>query len=60
VNSVALLANDPNTPTPVLNATGNAQSGIFFEIELKGLSAFGERLDTFFEKQIYGYRKVEK
>jgi LPS-assembly protein len=62
INSVLV---NPNLPVlaanaVVNNATGVSQSGIFFEIELKGLSAFGEKLDTFFEKQIYGYRKVEK
>ncbi len=60
INSVSLLANNPNNTPTVLNATGASQSGIFFELELKGLSGFGEKLDTFFEKQIYGYRKTQK
>jgi LPS-assembly protein len=60
VNSVLVNSLAPAANTVVNNATGVAQSGIFFEIELKGLSAFGEKLDTFFEKQIYGYRKTEK
>lgn len=61
VNSVALLANSPTVVAPtVVNATGVAQSGIFFEVELKGLSGFGERLDTFFQKQIYGYQSTKK
>jgi LPS-assembly protein len=37
-------------------AQGQAQTGIFFQIELKGLTGIGERLDTFFERNIYGYR----
>jgi LPS-assembly protein len=60
INSVVNVNQNTQTATVVNNATGAAQSGIFVEIELKGLSAFGEKLDTFFEKQIYGYRKTEK
>jgi LPS-assembly protein len=40
-----------------LAPTGTAQNGIFFEIELKGLTGFGTDLETFFEQTIYGYRK---
>jgi LPS-assembly protein len=40
--------------------TGQAQTGIFFQIELKGLTGIGERLDSFFERNIYGYRKSEQ
>lgn len=36
---------------------GTSSTGIFFQIELKGLTGFGEQLDTFFAKSIYGYRK---
>jgi len=39
---------------------GTTQTGIFFQIELKGLTGIGEKLDDFFEKSIYGYRKPEK
>ncbi len=39
---------------------GQAQTGIFFQIELKGLTGIGERLDTFFERNIYGYRRSEQ
>ena len=41
-------------------AQGQAQTGIFFQIELKGLTGIGERLDTFFERNIYGYRRSEQ
>ena len=34
-----------------------SQTGLFLQIELKGLTGIGENLDEFFEKQIYGYRK---
>ena len=61
VNSV-LVNGNPNitAANTIVNASGVAQSGIFFEVEFKGLSGFGEKLDTFFEKQIYGYRKTQK
>jgi LPS-assembly protein len=39
------------------SAEGNLLTGIFFQIELKGLTGIGEKLDAFFEKSIYGYRK---
>lgn len=35
--------------------TGQAQTGVFVQLELKGLTAFGDRLDEFFERNIYGY-----
>ena len=61
VNGVTLLANNASTPAnTIVNATGVSQTGVFFEIELKGLSSFGGKLDTFFEKQIYGYRKTQQ
>ncbi|MDD2722720.1 MAG: LPS assembly protein LptD [Methylovulum sp.] len=39
---------------------GTASTGIFFQIELKGLTGVGEQLDDFFVKSIYGYRKPGK
>ncbi|MSP27738.1 MAG: LPS-assembly protein LptD [Methylococcales bacterium] len=39
---------------------GQAQTGVFFQIELKGLTGIGERLDTFFEQNIYGYRRSDQ
>lgn len=57
INSLTLLNPDPNNPTPaVVDATGVSQTGIFFQVELKGLTGVGEKLDEFFEKQIYGYQ----
>lgn len=41
-------------------AQGTAQTGVFFQIELKGLTGIGQKLDDFFEQNIYGYRKPEK
>ncbi|MGZ8185645.1 MAG: LPS-assembly protein LptD [Methylobacter sp.] len=40
--------------------SGTSQTGIFFQIELKGLTGIGQKLDQFFEQSIYGYRKPEK
>jgi LPS-assembly protein len=47
--------NNPNAPI-ALNATGIPQTGVFFQIELKGLTGIGTKLEQFFEKQIYGYQ----
>ncbi|MGZ8907823.1 MAG: LPS assembly protein LptD [Methylobacter sp.] len=61
INSLTLNQNPniPNAPT-VTDANGISQTGIFFQVELKGLTGIGEDLDQFFEKQIYGYRKPQK
>jgi LPS-assembly protein len=61
INSVSLNQN-PNVQNPAAinaNASGTSQTGVFFEVELKGLTGIGEKLDNFFEQQIYGYRKPE-
>ncbi|MGZ8919063.1 MAG: LPS-assembly protein LptD, partial [Methylobacter sp.] len=58
VNSLALNqgpgAQSAFTVDPT--ATGISQVGVFFQVELKGLTGIGEKLDKFFEQQIYGYR----
>jgi LPS-assembly protein len=41
-----------------LALTGTAQNGIFFEIELKGLTSIGDNMDYFLQQEIYGYRKT--
>jgi LPS-assembly protein len=38
-------------------AEGTSQTGLFFQIELKGLTGLGESLDQFFEQSIFGYQK---
>jgi LPS-assembly protein len=38
-------------------AEGTSQSGVFFQVELKGLTGLGEKLDEFFEQSIFGYQK---
>lgn len=40
-----------------LAVDGTPQTGIFFQIEFKGLTGVGEKLDDFFEQSIYGYQK---
>lgn len=62
INSSTLNLNNPvlQNSLPVVDATGISQTGVFFEVELKGFTGIGEKLDQFFEKQIYGYRKSEK
>jgi LPS-assembly protein len=56
INSLNPLNQNQNINTPIVAATGISQTGVFFEVELKGLTGIGEKLDQFFEKQIYGYR----
>jgi len=55
--------NNINTNTGFVGGTriveGDSQNGIFFQIELKGLTGIGEKLDTFFEQNLYGYRKPQ-
>ena len=38
---------------------GTSQTGVFFQVELKGLTGMGEKLDTFLEQNIYGYRSAQ-
>ncbi|MGZ4992796.1 MAG: LPS-assembly protein LptD [Methylobacter sp.] len=58
INSLTFIQtpNVQNTLSIDPTATGVSQVGVFFQIELKGLTGIGEKLDQFFEKQIYGYR----
>jgi LPS-assembly protein len=49
-----------NVDIASLDPEGESQTGVFFQIELKGLTGVGEKLDEFFEQQIYGYRKPER
>jgi len=39
---------------------GSTQTGIFFQVELKGLTGLGTQLEDFFEQSIFGYRKPAK
>jgi LPS-assembly protein len=33
---------------------------VFFQIELKGLTGFGDDVDQFLQRSIYGFRKTQK
>jgi LPS-assembly protein len=52
INNTGVLSNNV--------VEGTASTGIFFQVELKGLTGVGLQLDEFFEKSIYGYRKPGK
>jgi LPS-assembly protein len=43
----------------VPDTQGVSQTGVFFQVELKGLTGMGEKLDTFLEQNIYGYRSAQ-
>ncbi len=58
VNNIANISNGlsvVNNTNQTL--TGTSQTGVFFEIELKGLSSLGDNMDYFLQQEIYGYRK---
>ena len=54
VNNLLAAANNPAN---IANPQFNSQTGIFFQIEFKGLTGTGLDLGNFFAKSIYGYRK---
>lgn len=41
------------------NADDTMETGIFLQIELKGLTGFGDKVDEFLEKNLKGYRRAE-
>ncbi|NOT11147.1 MAG: LPS-assembly protein LptD [Methylococcaceae bacterium] len=53
------LINTAITDANAQAAQGVSQTGVFFQIELKGLTGLGQKLDEFFEQNISGYRKSE-
>jgi LPS-assembly protein len=53
------LVNSAINTTNSTVVRGEAQNGIFFQVELKGLTGIGQKLDEFFEQNIYGYRKLD-
>ena len=60
--TITILADDPSSATGF--STTNtlvtpADTGIFFEFQLKGLSTLGRRLDSLLEQSIPGYRNRE-
>jgi LPS-assembly protein len=50
----------PGATTSLDLDSAQAQTGVFFQIELKGLTGIGQKLDDFFERNIYGYEKPQK
>ncbi len=54
------LINQTVTNTTSQTIQGIGQTGIFLQIELKGLTGIGQKLDDFFEQNISGYRKSGK
>jgi LPS-assembly protein len=55
VNNISLAAN----PVPGQDNLSGTQTGIFAQIEFKGLTGIGEKLDDFFAQSIYGYQKKD-
>jgi LPS-assembly protein len=54
------LINSAITNASAQIVQGTGQTGIFLQIELKGLTGLGQKLDDFFEQNISGYRKSDK
>ncbi len=55
-----LQSSNSTTSTNSYAYAGTGQNGIFFEIELKGLGALGDDMDTFLQKEIYGFQGSQK
>ncbi len=56
VNNIRAVANSNlDLPNPA-----SSQTGLFFQIEFKGLTGIGEKLDNFFSQSIYGYRNSDQ
>jgi LPS-assembly protein len=60
MNNVTIINNQAVVATTGANVPGYSQEGVFFQIELKGLTGFGNDVDQFLEKSIYGFRKTQK
>ena len=58
LNSINYVTGDPLLASTEVE--GRTQTGVFFQIEFKGLTGIGEKLDDFFANSIYGYRKTER
>ena len=55
VNNISATANSVTGQ----DVPSTSQTGIFFQVEFKGLTGIGEKLGNFFTQSIYGYRKSE-
>jgi LPS-assembly protein len=60
MNNVTILNNQVVVATTDTTVPGSSQEGVFFQIELKGLTGFGDDVDQFLQKSIYGFRKTQK
>jgi LPS-assembly protein len=59
LNNVTIINNQAVVYTGT-TVPGSSQDGVFFQIELKGLTGFGDDVDQFLQKSIYGFRKTQK
>lgn len=60
--NVTLLVNDPSSATGLATVdtiTRNVDTGVFFEVQFKGLATLGRRLDALLNESIPGYRRRE-
>ena len=60
MNNVTIINNQAVVATTGTSVPGSSQDGVFFQIELKGLTGFGDDVDQFLQKSIYGFRKTQK
>ncbi len=60
INNANIISTGTTTNSLLGDVQGVSQTGVFFQIELKGLSGFGDNLEQFFEQNISGYRKSEQ
>jgi len=60
MNNVTIINNQAVVATSGTTVPGSSQDGVFFQIELKGLTGFGDDVDQFLQKSIYGFRKTQK
>jgi LPS-assembly protein len=60
--TVTLLVNDPSSATGLATIdtiNNNVDTGVFFEVQFKGLATLGRRLDALLNETIPGYRRRE-
>ena len=60
MNNVTIVNNQAVVATTGTTVPGSSQDGLFFQIELKGLTGFGDDVDQFLQKSIYGFRTTQK
>jgi LPS-assembly protein len=60
MNNVTIINNQVVAATTGTTVPGSSQDGLFFQIELKGLTGFGDDVDQFLQRSIYGFRKTQK